>query len=436
MRCWLISSMCCVTLAAGTAYGQTPSSPGVVTQARASLSVADAIGWALQHNPEIAALRQQHGIAAAGVVIARTYPYNPTWQAVMLSANGPQSAGITNRVFNQHLVMMQVEVRGQGRLRGQVASAALSRTDWEIASQEVGLSVRVARAFNSVLYRQEKLRLMDETVRRQEHTVEEVRKLLDQGKLRAADLIAVRSDLLDLRLQRENYRTVLVAAWHDLRRLLGIVGGDYSIGGLLDVPIQINDPTRLVQSALDVRPDLHAQQMAVAEADARVRLERANRFGNPAMGPDYELNETLASLIGAEIVMPLPVFNGRRGEILQRQAEYEKTILDLRRVEVQVQQDVLAAVDRLKEAQRLVSTYRDQALPELRGSLKSLEKMFSAGEPGVDYLRLVEGRRRILKTEDGLLDALWQASEARADLAAASGDIAVVNLSAVPAGSP
>src|SRR5439155_9011124 len=40
-----------------------------------------AVIWALQNNPELAALRQQHGIAAAGVVIARTYPYNPTLQA-------------------------------------------------------------------------------------------------------------------------------------------------------------------------------------------------------------------------------------------------------------------------------------------------------------------------------------------------------------------
>ena len=37
-----------------------------------ALSLEAAIRWALEYNPELAALRQQHGIAAAAVVIART----------------------------------------------------------------------------------------------------------------------------------------------------------------------------------------------------------------------------------------------------------------------------------------------------------------------------------------------------------------------------
>jgi hypothetical protein len=42
----------------------------------------------LQNNPELAALRQQHGIAAAGVVIARTYPFNPLWEGKIRPAWG------------------------------------------------------------------------------------------------------------------------------------------------------------------------------------------------------------------------------------------------------------------------------------------------------------------------------------------------------------
>src|SRR5713101_1891275 len=57
----------------------------------AKLSLNAAVRWALQNNPELAALRQQHGIAAAAVVIAETYPFNPIWEAKVGAADGAVS---------------------------------------------------------------------------------------------------------------------------------------------------------------------------------------------------------------------------------------------------------------------------------------------------------------------------------------------------------
>src|SRR5580765_6826307 len=54
-----------------------------------------AVRWALQNNPELAGIRQQHGVAEAAVVIARTYPFNPTWTNKLFAVSGPP--GITNR---------------------------------------------------------------------------------------------------------------------------------------------------------------------------------------------------------------------------------------------------------------------------------------------------------------------------------------------------
>src|SRR5882672_9494860 len=69
--------------------------------ALSTLTVDGAIRWALSNNPELMALRQQHGIAAAGIVIANTYPFNPIWEAKVREANGPASAGVTNQVSNE-----------------------------------------------------------------------------------------------------------------------------------------------------------------------------------------------------------------------------------------------------------------------------------------------------------------------------------------------
>src|SRR5580698_11600547 len=44
---------------------------------RPVLTLEAAVHFALQNNPTLANQRQQHGIAAAQVIIADTYPFNP-----------------------------------------------------------------------------------------------------------------------------------------------------------------------------------------------------------------------------------------------------------------------------------------------------------------------------------------------------------------------
>src|SRR5262245_5996750 len=83
----------CLGLLAG--IGFAPPSGGAAAPPEADagrpvLSLDSAIRWALEHNPEMAALRQQHGIAAAGVVVARTYPFNPVWETRVQAASGPE----------------------------------------------------------------------------------------------------------------------------------------------------------------------------------------------------------------------------------------------------------------------------------------------------------------------------------------------------------
>src|SRR5436309_8787560 len=166
-----------------------------------TLTEETAIVWALERNPELAALRTQRGIAAATVIIAETYPFNPIWEGRVQANSGPASAGITNLVANEHLLLLELELRGQGSYRREGAYAAQSRTDWEIAHQEILLSIRVIRAFEGVLYRQEKLDLLNETVDLDQRTYDLVRKLVGQGRLHGPDEIVARLELDDIRAQ-------------------------------------------------------------------------------------------------------------------------------------------------------------------------------------------------------------------------------------------
>ena len=83
-------------------------------------------------------------------------------------------------------------------------------------------------------------------------------------------------------------------------------------------------------------------------------------------------------------------------------------------------------VARLQRARIWIDTYQKKVLPNLRNSLDAVEKLFAQGDPGVDVVRVLEIRRNLLKGQEAYLDALWEYSQARADLAAAVGDLDVV----------
>jgi outer membrane protein TolC len=406
-----------------------PSGPEPIPE---TLTKEAAIIWALENNPEIAAFRQQRGIAAAAIVIAETYPFNPVWEGKVRGDGGPADAGITNRVPTEHGLLLELETRSQGTYRREGASASLSRTEWEIAFQEISLAVRVARAFDGVLYRQEKLNLLKKTIELDQHTFELVRKLVGQGRLHGPDETVARAELDDVRAQLGPAQAAFVAARYELRRALGVVDERFQAQGKLEAPLLSWTETAMTPVALERRADRRARQAATTEAEARLRLQIANRFGNLVIGPHYEYDNTRVSYVGVQFALPVPVLNAHRGDILQREAELERARLDLRQIDVTVRQDVQAALARLERANDSVYTYEHEILPHLETGVQQLDKLLESGDPNVTVLHVIDIRRKQLKGRDGYLDALWELRQARADLAAAVGDPALAVLSFAP----
>ncbi len=432
---WLLPVRCLACLGglfalASTAAAQTQMPYPAGTTVPRILSVEDAVRYALENNPGLAAQRQQRGIAAARVVIADTYPFNPVMENRIQGAEGPTSGGITNNVPVEHILLWEVELCHQGRHRRAEAAAALSRTEFEIAYQEQTLAVLVIRAYATLLYRQEKLRLLDETLRLNQQLVKDVRELIGT-KLKAVDGIIAETEATDTLDLLEAARDPLTSARQDLYRVLGLVGGTFEVAGTLDQPRQVWDPAVMTELALTRRADLRARREAVAEAAAATRLARANRFGNPSVGPIYTYDPSGVNSFGIQVNLSLPVVNLHRGEILQSEAEQAQASLFLRQAEINVRQDVETALARLNTAERRAELFRSKILPDTRQAVQDLERLFKAGDASADLLRVIDVRRKLLRARDSYLDALWGVSQARSDLLGAIGE-PVLGLSTPP----
>ena len=408
-----------------------PFQPAGLVQASATVAIEptpqiftpeEAVRFALENNPMLQAVRQQRGFAQGGVVMARTYPYNPISQFQFFGVTGE---GVTNGLTQAHKITMDIEVFGQRSRRREAAQAVVSRTEWEIATQEVAVAIAATRAFNAVLYRQRKLEVLEETVRFNADVVDQVKKLVDLGRFRPADLVVARTELDAARAQLGQGRTAIAFARADLRRQFGTFDDTFAVRGELDLPLPTVEFEVYAKSALEQRPDLQARKFAVDEAQARLRLQVADRYGNPNFGPSFDYNETRNAFIGFQIGGPIPVFNKKTGEIMQAQATFAQAVASVHQFEVQSAQDIQAALARLAEARKWAKSYSAEVLPSLRKAVQDMNKLFEQNEPGVDVLRVIGVQRNYLMAFSNYLDALLELSQARADLAAAIGDPAL-----------
>ncbi|HBI45873.1 MAG TPA: hypothetical protein DDY78_23915, partial [Planctomycetales bacterium] len=140
-------------------------------------------------------------------------------------------------------------------------------------AQETTLAVRTIRAFDAVVYRFQKNQLVLDTIELDRKTVGKTQNLVDAGKQKPADLIILRSELDDARAQLGQSRTALATAWNDLRSALGVVGGGaFDLqGDLIAPPLPPGLAPALAETAREHRPDRHAREVAIAEADALLR---------------------------------------------------------------------------------------------------------------------------------------------------------------------
>ena len=128
----------------------------------------------------------------------------------------------------------------------------------------------------------------------------------------------------------------------------------------------------------------------------------------------------LAALTTACVVLAATLL-AAGGWFASRMAETRSAIASAE-VEVEEAREVAAT----QEYFALLHTNRERASRREPGwpgaGLADLQKLFRQGEPGVDLLRVTDLERKLLITQGGYLDILWELSQARADLAAAVGD--------------
>jgi cobalt-zinc-cadmium efflux system outer membrane protein len=392
------------------------------------ISLEAALYGAITSNPDLVALRNSNIASPESVEVARRFPttLNPTlWTDIRPWVWGPNPNGRgarSEQVFVYLSWRQPVELGHQTTHRYEIAKAAYNQQQWTVVQAEMLALVQTYRFFQTAAYRREKLRVARGLADFNDRLLQSLKKGFEANRVAAADVALAEVENQATRQQVSVAEQDYAIALTDLRNQIGIpetAGTAEPLGEfVLPTTIPPLQDEGLIQLALQSRPEIHVAEAQVAGTCAAVNLARGDRIPTPIVGPEYEKDNTGASFYGFVVIMPLPVVNNGTPLVRQREADHRRAVVALQQVQQRTVAQVKAAVGKWNAANRLVS--QTTGLTEgLKTQVARMERLFEANQANLP--QLLQARQRLMQLENSELDALWQATQAQADLLTALG---------------
>ena len=383
------------------------------------LSPESAPGYALKHNPALAAARLRIDEARARLKQAGRLA-NPEIEAG-LSRNLHSPEGAVGVAFSQ-----QFPLTARLRLEKAVAQSQLAAAEAEVRDAERRLGAETGAAMVKLLALGGQRALRERQLANSRELSDFMRQRTAAGEASAVDAASVeletqmlRSDLLQLSAERA---TLL----GELRGLAGVRAGDaIAIQGELAAPAPLppraGDPAR--------RPDFLAARHSAEAAEQGAVLARAQRWEDIRIGlsvsrersedaPDGFQRDTFA---GLKFSLPLPLWDSKTGRIEEAAAAAKRAAFETDALAFQIRAETATARDTMGALAKLVGELDITLLPKAAQIEKQLRESYASGlTPLTEILR---ARDRRLSLERQRLDALRDYHLARVRHAAATGAI-------------
>lgn len=146
----------------------------------------------------------------------------------------------------------------------------------------------------------------------------------------------------------------------------------------------------LIQTALQVRPDLAAFRLGIDRATAAVQLAKAERIEDIFMfytpfniANNAPTGGQTATSWGVGVLLPLPVFNRNQGNIRRAQVNVSQTQIELAGAERQVANEVQRAAAEYASSRIVVQRYEQDILAAAQRLRDEKYRLFTKGQEGL-----------------------------------------------------
>jgi outer membrane protein, heavy metal efflux system len=423
-----------LSISAQSLGGQAPFAGPFVDPVN-GLSLAQAIGRALEQEPSLRGARTQVEVAQ-GAKIQASLRSNPS-----VSFERRQEPGGTDRLAAIGVEWPLDLFQRRGRLavaEHEVAVARLSAAD-----RERLLRAEVRTRYGEVLWTIRDLALLDEIVAATQNQFNLLRARVEQGASAPLE-----RDLLDVELRRVQVDRLLQAgrtetAMFELKRVLGMnADTPLTVRDTFEdlvqresaVALQLQDTSTTLDGRTDVREAAARIETAVARID---RAQSEGRFhisvfgtymrmdaGFPqrALAPDGSLERVRGQFnyVSAGATLTIPVLNRNQGEVAGARAERTGAAALYDAARLAAEAELASARARDQRAREAVKLYGGGAQALARQNLSVVDQSYELGR--VTVFEVLAERRRFLDVERAYTEALRAAFEARTALERALGE--------------
>lgn len=259
----------------------------------------------------------------------------------------------------------------------------------------------------------------------------------DAGNIKAFDFEAERSLHLEARDRFDAATLEALEARLSLSRLLGVLGRDTPLriaGRLPSLPADDPVTNGAEAAALERRLDVRAARQRAEASLQRVGIARGTRLV-PALevGVAREKEPSGERLTGPTVALELPLFDARTAQIAAGDAEARVALRELEAKVLDVRRDLRLATAALANARRRVQTWQTEVLPaRLKIVDGNAREFFYMLRGPFDPMH---AKQAAIEAEIESVAALRDYWLARAQLARASGDLALVRGEALAKGA-
>ena len=399
------------------------------------LTLQDAIGRALAHEPGIRAARTGTDVARGMRLQAALRP-NPT--VSFMQQQEPAGTDSQSRVEVQWPLDL---FRKPGRIA--VADREVEATAQAVADRERLLAADVRMKYGEVVAALRELAVSDDLVVATARQRELVRARVEQGSTPPLERNMLDVELRRLEADRLLQAGTVEAAVVALKRLLGVSADEqFQVRDTLESLVQTDATIPLPSAAAPAggaRPDVQEAEARIRVADARIdRARREGRVdvslfgmymrmdaGFPQRGftntGDLERVRGLFHYVSGGALVTVPLRNRNQGDMAAAQAVRVGAEATLAAVQLTVQAEIAAAKARDNYARRAVAVYADNARTLARQNLDVVTQTYELGRATV--FDVLNEQRRYLDLERAYTTALRDAYEARTNLRRALGEV-------------
>lgn len=382
---------------------------------RRGYSVDALLRMALKANPNWGTYAANHAAAHAELVRACALP-NPEVEVELgreRAREGGASAGTWSLAFEQ-----PIEMPGKRLARRVEAEAGFAVVAGQALEFESSLRADVVEAYWTIQFHAAQERLWQTMIDVAVELQEIARTRVELGVAGTVEEINTGVEVLRARRERDAARRRMLGARAALNALVGgCLGSDFRLSDRFPGarPVSLKSA---VEAAVSGHPRLVRLAAELEQRYASLDRERTSWWPDLRIGA-RKMSEMDSESVAVTAGIEVPLFSRNQGGVAKAAAEAQRTYNDITIAMNELRRDVETAWQQYELAREQIASFEDGLRSATEQAVSIAWVQYRGGIAG--YLDVLTARRQLQETQQGYIQALFDAATARARLDRATG---------------